>query len=87
MISFTDLMNVDLSELLEQRRQIALVWGVEDVQEVRPDLTDDQAWQVLQAAHRHHDCEIGLTWQNLEWFAGELFPEPDELPAEGDSDE
>jgi len=65
----------DIDELLAKRRQIAIIWSVEDVQEVRPDLNDDQAWQVLLACHRHHDCDAGLTWDRIKAFADSLFPD------------
>lgn len=67
---------LDLHQLLRRRRQIAIIWSLEDVQAVRPDLTDDQAWQVLQNCERCHDCEFGLTWATLEIVADDLFPEP-----------
>src|SRR5207244_6904068 len=35
--------DLDIHELLKKRRQIGHIWGVEDVHEVRPDLTDEQA--------------------------------------------
>jgi hypothetical protein len=66
---------IDVHELLRQRRQVAVIWSVEDVQEVRPDLTDDQAWEVLQRCHDKHDCELGLTWTTIEIVADGLFPE------------
>jgi hypothetical protein len=43
---------IDVHVLLAPRRQIASIWSIEDVQEVRPDLTDDQAWEVLQQVER-----------------------------------
>ena len=52
--------DVDIHELLAENRQIAHIWGIDDVQEQRPDLDDDQAWAVLQVAEkrltrlRHH---------------------------------
>ena len=66
---------IDIEQLLRQRRQVAAIWSVEDVQEVRPDLTDDQAWEVLQRCYRRHDCELGLTWTTIEIVADDLFPE------------
>lgn len=62
-----------LDELLACRNQIASAWSVEDVQEIRPDLTDEQAWQVLQRVERKHDASIGINWDTLEWYAGEMF--------------
>jgi len=62
-------------------QEISISWSTEDVQEVRPDLTADQAWQVLQAAKKHHDATIGVNWSVLECHAQMLFgsaPETDE---------
>ena len=74
----------DIHELLAERRLIGLLWGVEDVQEVRPDLSDDQCWQVLQQVDHHKDAELGINWQTLEFVAEQLFgdaPETDSKEA------
>jgi hypothetical protein len=60
----TDYSHIDIHELLKQRRQVAAIWSLEDVQHIRPDLDDHQAWEVLQAYDRKHDCEQGLTNTN-----------------------
>ncbi|MBS0263108.1 MAG: hypothetical protein JSS02_14285 [Planctomycetes bacterium] len=67
---------IDVHELLAKRRQVAVIWSVEDVQSVRPDLTDDQSWAVLKECERRHDASWGITWISIEIIAGELFPEP-----------
>ncbi|MGL4555766.1 MAG: hypothetical protein ACRC33_31750, partial [Gemmataceae bacterium] len=64
--------------LLATRRQIAVVWGVEDVQSVRPDLDDGRSWEVLQAAARNHDAGGGINWDTLEVTADEMFLAPDD---------
>jgi len=43
------------------------------VQEVRPDLTAEQSWQVLQSVKRHYDATVGMNWQTLESAAEDLF--------------
>jgi hypothetical protein len=63
----------DIHELLAERRLIGLLWGVDDVQEVRPDLNDDQCWEVLQHVERRKDAEIGIDWLTLEMAAEHLF--------------
>lgn len=76
-----DTQDIDIHELLAKRRHIAAIWSIEDVQQVRPDLTDDQAWQVLLEVDRHHDAELGINWLTLEILAEELFgdaPETDQ---------
>jgi len=67
---------LDIQQLLRQRRQVAVVWSIEDVKSLRPDLTDDQAWDVLEQAYDVHDCEWGFTWTHLQTVADDMFPEP-----------
>jgi hypothetical protein len=73
-----DYSKIDIHDLLEQRHQVAVIWGTEDILEVRPDLTEDQAWQVLQRCYDKHDCELGFTWMFIEIVADEMFPHSDE---------
>jgi hypothetical protein len=71
--------DVDVHELLAQNRCIAHIWGTEDVQEVRPDLDDDQAWQVLQHIERRLDAQYGISWNTIEIVADELYgPKPEQ---------
>lgn len=63
-------------DLLAKHRQIAAIWAVEDVKDIRPHLTDDQAWDVLQQVGHDHDAEWGISWTTLETVADMLFPEP-----------
>lgn len=69
----TLLTDIDIHQLLRKRRQVAVVWSIEDVQSVRPDLTEDEAWEVLQECERKHDCEYGFTWSYIECMADLLF--------------
>jgi hypothetical protein len=66
---------VNVEAVLRRRRQVAVIWGVDDVQAIRPDLDRDQAWQVLQEARDRHDGELGFNWLLLETVAGNLFPQ------------
>ena len=68
-----DFRAIDIDAYLAARRQIATVWSVEDVQEIRPDLTEDQCWEVLEQAKKHHDAGIGINWSVLECHAEMLF--------------
>ena len=54
----------------------AAVWCVEDVLEVRPDLTHEQAGAVLDAVTAKHDASCGIGWDTLEHFAEMLYGEP-----------
>src|SRR5258707_14357108 len=65
-------LDIDLHELLAQNRQIAHIWGTGDVREVRPDLDDDQAWEVLQAVDKRLDSEQGICRETIEIVADEL---------------
>ncbi|MBI1347221.1 hypothetical protein GC163_13145 [bacterium] len=73
-------MSIEELQLLIQlasRRQIAIVWSTDDVRQVRPDLTDDQCWEVLQEAERQHDALLGLSWDTLACVAEDLYgPQP-----------
>lgn len=68
-----DISDADIHRILEARQQIAVIWCIEDVQSVRPDLNEDQAWQVLQFASDSHDANWGINWQTLECAAHSLF--------------
>ncbi len=72
--------DIDILDLLAEHRQIAAIWSIEDVQSVRPDLSEEQAWEVLQTVDRHKDANLGITWLTLEMAAEHLFgdaPETD----------
>ena len=66
---------IDIDELLASRRQVAVIWCIEDVQSRRADLDDDQAWEVLLRCRKVHDCNYGFTWELIECVADSLFPE------------
>lgn len=66
---------ITIHEILAATKQIASIWGIEDVQSIRPDLSDDQAWEVLQTASREEDATIGINWDILEFHAEALFGE------------
>lgn len=69
---------LDIHQFLDTNREIAVIWEVDDVLVLRPELSDEQAWQVLQHAKRHHDAGIGLNWESLEAAAEALYgPEPE----------
>jgi len=72
----------DIRLLLEHRRQIAVTWCVEDVQSVRPDLTDEQSWAVLQQCRHVHDCDVGFNWLLIETVADDMFPDSNDYSAD-----
>lgn len=65
---------IDVHAVLARRRQVAVIWSIDDVRSVRPDLTPDQAWEVLLECEAAHDCEHGFTWTHIENVADELYP-------------
>jgi hypothetical protein len=73
---------IDVHELLTGRKQIAAIWSIEDVLQVRPDLTDEQAWEVLERVGDKHCAEYGISWTTLECVAEDLFDGAPETDAE-----
>jgi hypothetical protein len=59
---------------------ITLGWSVEDVHELRPDLSKEQCREVLHYVEEHHNASIGITWDTIEDAAEGLFPAPDSPP-------
>ena len=59
----------------EKTKTIAIEWCIDDVWEMRPDLTSDQAWEVLKAIVDRHDANIGINWEYIEAVADDLYPE------------
>ena len=53
--------------------EIAVIWNIEDIQSIRPDLTDKQASDVLENLKENHDANIGINWESIEITADNLF--------------
>lgn len=53
---------------------ITIEWHVDDVLEVRPDLTKEQAREVLHTMRRYHDADLGINWDVIYWTAHEIYP-------------
>ena len=69
----------ELTALLAEHGYIAIFWHIDDVKEVRPDLTDEQCFEVLQQCDDEHDALVGLDLDLVRIHASELFPETDEV--------
>jgi hypothetical protein len=54
---------------------ISLVWHIDDVRTVRPDLTDAQCRRVLQRVEHEQNADLGVTWDTLRDAAEDLYPE------------
>lgn len=77
-----DDIELDIHELLARDEKIAAIWSTEDVQIVRPDLTEDEAWEVLKEVRRTYDAQIGINGLTLESVATTLFgPGPEHAKA------
>ncbi|HWY87048.1 MAG TPA: hypothetical protein VNX28_10005 [Gemmataceae bacterium] len=66
--------NLHVHQLLAKHNRIAAIWCIEDVRGIRPDLSDEQAWEVLEEVGRKHDAEYGISWTTLEAMADYMFP-------------
>ena len=66
---------VEQDHVLTNEDSISIVWCIDDVKEVRPDLDDEQAWDVLQTVKDNHDATMGISWDTLEYAADHLYPE------------
>jgi len=68
-----------INELYDQiiwndKNSIVVLWHTDDVKSLRPDLDDDQCMEVLRKVERHHDPCLGISWDTIEHWIGELFP-------------
>ena len=57
---------------------ITIKWHVDDVLEVRSDLTKEQAKEVLHTLRRYHDAELGINWDVIYWTADEIYPKQED---------
>jgi len=70
-----DLDTIDNELEFDPAKQIAIVWSIDDVKSIRPDLDEEQAIEVLLLVKDKHDTDMGITWTSLKITANELFPE------------
>ena len=61
------------AESLTNPEWMSVWWHVEDVQEVRPDLTTEQCCEVLRVAKQHHDSNGGSSWETIEAVARNIY--------------
>ena len=66
--------SIDIHAALAERGAVAIIWCIDDVQSVRPDLSSEQAWDVLVRCRDQHDCAWGFTWTYLKDVAELLYP-------------
>ena len=58
--------------------EISIVWSTEDVLSVRPDLTKEQAREVLYELDHSHDASIGISWDVIFVVAENMHESPDD---------
>lgn len=58
------------------KKQISFDWGIDDVLEVRPDLSSDQAMEVLQRVNKLYDPNVGVNYDTIRMTAIDLFGIP-----------
>jgi hypothetical protein len=55
-------------------KEIAIIWHIDDVQNIRPDLSKQQASDVLIHLKENHDASEDINWDTIETVADILFP-------------
>ena len=65
--------DIDLAEHLQRSGNIAFLWHIDDVKQQRPDLNEEQCWEVLKNCRKHHDASIGMNWDVIDCVADMLF--------------
>jgi len=63
--------------VFDDTSSISLRWHICDVQYMRPDLDDAQAFEVLETVKWKADCTIGVSLEVIEFWADELYPQPE----------
>lgn len=66
--------DIDMDELLADNLAIGIVWDTSHVKDQRPDLTDEQAWQVLQECQSSWDRLNDAMLETIRQVAGNLYP-------------
>jgi hypothetical protein len=55
------------------KTEITITWSIDDVLSVRPNLTKEQASDLLMILKKNHDANIGINWNVIENAADWLF--------------
>lgn len=51
---------------------IAISWHIDDIKEIDPDLTDDQAREILANFDNHHEGSMESMWEDLKYHIDEF---------------
>ena len=76
--SLTHQVDVDIDELLAEHHAIGIVWDIEHIKDQRRDLTDEQAWQVLQECQRSWERLNDPMLETIRQVADKFYPKPRE---------
>ena len=61
--------------------EISITWCTEDVlltaKNMKVELTEDEANDVLGTVEHNHDANYGISWDNIEWAIGDLVDQRD----------
>lgn len=77
------LLGVSLTDLISQcdddapqphTRIILITWSLEHVKSVRPDLTDEQASNILEILYHCHDESFGINWDTVKTHCDDEYP-------------
>jgi hypothetical protein len=66
--------DVDIDELLADHQAIAIIWDIQHVKAQRPDLGDEQAWEILQECQRCHHLLNDPMLETIRQVAENLYP-------------
>lgn len=58
-------------ERYDPKRQIAIIWSIEDVQGLNSELSDEQAFEVLKRFEQHHEGSMEQMWYDLQYHVDE----------------
>ena len=67
-----------LKTRLAKHGYICILWHIDDVKALRPELTDMQCMKVLEQCEDSRCAGIGINWEVIEISAAHLFPAPRE---------
>lgn len=67
-------LRADLAKIIDAHGYACLQWHVEDIAEIRPDLSRAKACLVLAEVVLQHDVINGVSWNTVEGIADDLFP-------------
>ena len=62
-------------KLIESPDSISISWSIDDVKHICPQVTDQQAKDVLQYVKEHHNADIGINWDVIDSAIDKVLPE------------